>query len=185
MLPHPLIDSALNFAARAHDGQRRKSTDVPYLVHPVGVMLVLIECDETEPELLAAALLHDTIEDTKVTLDQLHATFGERVAMIVEGCSEPDKKDTWEHRKEHTIAYLRTAPREIALVSAADKLHNVRSMIADYATLGDKLWTRFKRGRDSTAWYHRSVAASLSEGVLHDHVLIGKLDKAVAELFDR
>lgn len=180
-----LLDSALIFAARAHDGQRRKSTDVPYIIHPVGVMLVLIECNETDPELLAAALLHDTVEDTGVTLDHLRATFGERVAAIVAGCSEPDKSDTWEHRKEHTISFLRTAPREIALVSAADKLHNVRSMIMDYATLGDHLWTRFNRGRDSTAWYHRSVVASLKEGDLREHILIRRLDEAVSGLFDR
>lgn len=183
MLPHPLVDSALNFAARAHDGQKRKSTDVPYLVHPVGVMLVLIECHETDPELLAAALLHDTVEDTKVTLSQLRETFGVRVAAIVEGCSEPDKGDTWEHRKEHTIAYLRTAPREIALVSAADKLHNVRSMIVDYATLGDQLWTRFKRGRESTAWYHRSVVASLGQSVVREHEIVMKLRAEVKTLF--
>jgi (p)ppGpp synthase/HD superfamily hydrolase len=156
---------------------------VPYIVHPVGVMMVLVECGETDLDLLVAALLHDTVEDTGVTLAQVREGFGERVALIVEGCSEPDKSDTWEHRKEHTIAYLRIAPREIALVSAADKLHNVRSMILDYATLGDHLWTRFNRGRDSTAWYHRSVVASLSESVLRDHQIVAKLRVEVETLF--
>ncbi len=183
MFTTDLIDAALVFAARAHDGQKRKSTDVPYLVHPVGVMMVLVECGETDPELLAAALLHDTVEDTAATLADLRARFGARVAAIVEGCSEPDKSDTWEQRKQHTIAYLKTAPRDIALVSAADKLHNVRSMARDYAALGDKLWSRFKRGRAEIAWYYRAIVASLKAGALREHPIVGKLESATKELF--
>ncbi len=180
---HVLIDSALIFAARAHDGQKRKSTDVPYIVHPVGVMLVLVECGETDSELLAAALLHDTVEDTGVTLAELREKFGERIAFIVEGCSEPDKGDTWENRKHHTIAFLRTAPRDVALVSAADKLHNVRSMIADHAAQGDRLWSRFKRGREEVAWYHRSILASLKAGEIREHEIVRRLSAAVEGLF--
>jgi (p)ppGpp synthase/HD superfamily hydrolase len=180
---HVLIDSALIFAARAHAKQRRKSTDVPYIIHPVGVMMVLVECNETDPELLAAALLHDTVEDTGVTLAELRTHFGEHVAQIVDGCSEPDKGDTWEHRKEHTIAYLKTAPRDIALVSAADKLHNVRSMVMDYQALGNTLWLRFKRGREQTGWYYRSVLQSFKDGVIKDHIIVAKLEKEVTLLF--
>ena len=180
---HTLIDSALAFAARAHDGQRRKSTDVPYIVHPVGVMLALIECGETDPELLTAALLHDTVEDTGVTLAELRERFGTRIALIVEGCSEPNKNDTWEHRKQHTVAHLRTAPRDVALVSAADKLHNVRSMAADYSTMGERLWSRFKRGKPEIAWYYRSATDSLKASELREHEVVRKLDEAVKGLF--
>jgi (p)ppGpp synthase/HD superfamily hydrolase len=183
MFNSQFLDNALVFAARAHDGQKRKSTDVPYVVHPVGVMLVLLECGEIDPALLAAALLHDTLEDTAVTLAQLRNAFGERVAGIVEGCSEPDKRDSWEHRKKHTIAYLRTAPRDIALVSAADKLHNVRSMVRDHAEQGDRLWTRFKRGRADIAWYYRSIVNSLGRHDLRDHALVQKLADEVAQFF--
>lgn len=168
---------------RAHDGQKRKSTDVPYVVHPVGVMLALLECGETEAELLAAALLHDTVEDTRVTLAEVQAAFGERVARIVGGCSEPDKGDSWERRKEHTITYLRTAPREVALVSAADKLHNVRSMARDYAEQEEALWSRFKRGRGEITWYYRSIVGSLTQSELRHHALIRKLAQEVAEFF--
>lgn len=180
---HILTDAALSFAARAHSGQMRKGTDVPYIVHPVGVMLALIEAGETEPELLAAALLHDTVEDTGTTLAELRRRFGERVAAIVEGCSEPDKRDTWEARKQHTIHYLRTAPRDVLLVAAADKLHNLRSLAADEVALGSQLWKRFKRGRIETAWYYRSTAASLRESELREHVLIQRLDEAVTRFF--
>ena len=184
-MPDPnLVDSALIFAAHAHQHQRRKSTDIPYIVHPVGVMLTLIQCGESDPELLAAALLHDTVEDTGVTLAQLRDQFGPRVAAIVEGCSEPDKRDSWENRKQHTIAYLQTAPRDVQLVSAADKFHNLRSMMTDYAEQGDVLWERFKRGRASIAWYYRAVTDSLLAGELRTHPLIQQLDKAVRVFFD-
>ena len=182
-MTNTLIEAALIFAARAHADQKRKSTDVPYIVHPVGVMLVLLETGETDPELLAAALLHDTVEDTGVTLAQLREKFGARVAEIVAGCSEPDKSAPWEERKQHTVNYLKTAPRPIQLVSAADKLHNLRSMAADYAELGDALWSRFKRGRAEIAWYYRSVAASLKAGELRAHPLIRALDETVQSFF--
>jgi len=178
-----LVDEALTFAARAHARQVRKATDIPYIVHPVGVMLALLESGENDPELLAAALLHDTVEDTGVTLAELREKFGTRVAEIVAGCSEPDKRDTWEARKQHTVAYLKTAPRAIQLVSAADKLHNIRSMTADYAEQGDALWSRFKRGRADIAWYYRAVTASLKEGELRDHPLIRQLDETVKMFF--
>jgi len=178
-----LVNAALIFAARAHAHQKRKSTDVPYIVHPVGVMLVLLECSEADPELLAAALLHDTVEDTGVTLAQLREKFGARVAEIVEGCSEPDKRDTWENRKQHTVSYLKAAPRAVQLVSAADKLHNLRSLAADHAEVGDALWSRFKRGRTEIAWYYRAVTDSLKEGELQEHALIRKLDEAVISFF--
>ncbi len=178
-----LVYAALIFAARAHANQKRKSTDVPYIVHPVGVMLVLLECGEADPELLAAALLHDTVEDTGVTLAQLRERFGARVAEIVEGCSEPDKSDTWENRKQHTVGYLKTAPRAVQLVSAADKLHNLRSLASDHAEVGDALWLRFKRGQTEIAWYYRAVTASLAEGDLREHPLIRKLDEAVTSFF--
>ena len=146
-------------------------------------MLALLETGETDPELLAAALLHDTVEDTGTPLTRLRAEFGARVAEIVEGCSEPDKGDTWEHRKQHTVEYLRTAPRDVQVVAAADKLHNLRSLIADEQVLGDRLWTRFKRGRDDVAWYYRSVTASLKAGGLEAHPLVQQLDSAVQGFF--
>lgn len=185
-MPNPLIESALIFAARAHAGQKRKSTNVPYIVHPVSVMLLLMEHGEHDAELLTAALLHDTVEDTGVTLEQVRAEFGEAVAAIVAGCSEPAKHDhSWEERKRHTIAALPTAPRAVQLVSAADKLHNLLSMVTDHATQGEGLWSRFNRGRDSIAWYYRSVADSLSQGGLRDHSLMRDLNETVQQFFGK
>jgi (p)ppGpp synthase/HD superfamily hydrolase len=182
---NPLIDASLAFAARAHAGQNRKATDIPYIVHPVGVMLILIEAGENDPEVLAAALLHDTVEDTGVTLAQIREAFGPRVAEIVEGCSEPDHGGMWEARKQHTVEYLKTAPRAVQLITAADKLHNLRSMIADYAEQGEALWSRFKRGRKETAWYYRAVTESLKSGELRDQPLICELEEAIESFFGK
>jgi len=180
----PVVEAALIFAARAHRHQKRKGTDVPYIVHPVGVMLTLQAAGETDPELLAAALLHDTLEDAGVTLDTLRERFGVRVAALVEGASEPFARDEpWETRKQHTVEHLRTAPRDVQLVAAADKLHNLNSMVTDYAVLGDGLWKRFKRGREETAWYYRAVAGSLRAGELAEHPLMSELSQAVKDFF--
>jgi len=178
-----LLDAALAFAAIAHQGQKRKGTRIPYIVHPVGVMLILLQAGEADAEILAAALLHDTVEDSGVKLAELHKQFGARVAEIVAGCSEPNRWAAWEVRKQHTVAYLRTAPRAVQLVMAADKLHNLRSLAADYAEVGEAVWRRFKRGRAETAWYYGAVIDSLKAGGLGDHPLLHELDRSAAEFF--
>lgn len=149
------------FATRAHRGQVRKGTDIPYISHPYAVGLILQKAGCRE-EVVSAGIMHDLLEDTDVTLEQIRVKFGLEVAGIVEGCSEPNHDDLpWETRKEHTITYLKTAPIEVRLVACADKLHNVRSMLVDYSRVGEELWKRFKRGREKQEWYYRAVAASL------------------------
>jgi (p)ppGpp synthase/HD superfamily hydrolase len=179
-----LLDAALAFAAIAHQGQKRKGTGIPYIVHPVGVMVVLLQAGETDADVLAAALLHDTVEDAGTTLTELRERFGERVAEIVAGCSEPDKRAPWEARKQHTVAYLQTASRAVQLVVVADKLHNLRSLAADYAEIGEPLWQRFKRGRAQMAWYYRAVVDSLKVGSFGDHPLLQELERSTAQFFD-
>jgi (p)ppGpp synthase/HD superfamily hydrolase len=180
----PLVDAALIYAARAHRHQVRKGTDVPYIVHPVGVMLLLEHAGETDPELLAAALLHDTLEDAGATVDELAQLFGQRVADIVVGCTEPDHGSApWEVRKQHTVAHLRGAPRDVQLVSAADKLHNLTSMTLEHVEQGDQLWQRFNRGRASIEWYYRSIAASLSATDLADHPIVRELQATITTFF--
>jgi (p)ppGpp synthase/HD superfamily hydrolase len=183
---HPLVNQALLFAARAHHGQMRKGTDIPYLVHPVGVLLVLVEAGESDPALLAAALLHDTLEDTGVTVEALRAAFGERVAAIVAGCTEPfGRDDPWEVRKQHTVEHLRTAPRDVLLVAAADKLHNLESIVLDHGQVGDALWDRFNRGQPETAWYYRALAESLQAGELAEHPIVLRFARTVDSFFGR
>lgn len=184
MLYPPLLELALSFAARAHLGQVRKGTDTPYIVHPVGVMLTLQAAGEHDPDLLAAALLHDTLEDAGVSVEALGELFGPRVAELVAGASEPfAREDLWETRKQHTVEFLRTAPRGVQLVAAADKLHNLSSMVVDHAVQGERLWERFNRGRVEIAWYYRAVTASLQAGGLADHPLIRDLAATVDNFF--
>ena len=158
-----MIEEAIEVAAKAHQGQVRKASDVPYISHPymVGMMLAKAGCQD---EVVAAGILHDTVEDTDLTLDYVRERFGDRVAFIVEGCSEPDKSATWEERKRHTLDYLRTAPWEIRLVSCADKLHNARTILAARREIGDEVWQRFKRGRKEQEWYYRGLVEVLCNG---------------------
>jgi (p)ppGpp synthase/HD superfamily hydrolase len=154
------VETAIEWAAKAHKNQYRKGTDMPYVSHPyaVGMMLAQAGCEE---EVIIAAILHDTVEDTEVTLEDIRNQFGSRVAVIVEGCSEPDKELPWEERKQHTLDYLRTAPIEVCMVACADKLHNVRSMLVEYQEQGERTWERFNRGREKQAWYYRGLVKSL------------------------
>lgn len=152
-----MLDTAIELAARAHRGQLRKGTDVPYIAHPFGVGLILARAGYDE-EVIIAGILHDTVEDTDVTLERVEETFGARVAAIVRGCSEPDKDLPWEDRKHHTIEQLATASIEVQAVTCADKLHNVRSLMAALREEGPGVWARFNRGREQQAWYYRGLA---------------------------
>ena len=152
-----LIFDAIEYAAQAHREHFRKGTNIPYIIHPISVAKILIEYDCAE-ELVIAALLHDTVEDTAVTLEAIRAKFGEKVAGLVEAASEPDKSDTWENRKRHTLEYLKTAPMEVLLLSCADKLDNIRSIKEDYERFGESVWKRFRRAKDAQKWYYTELA---------------------------
>ncbi|MFT4415937.1 HD domain-containing protein [Fredinandcohnia humi] len=175
-----IVEKAIMVASKAHDGQYRKLTNIPYITHPLGVGLLLIR-NNARPELVAAGILHDTVEDTEITVEDIREAFGEEIAEIVEGCSEPDKALAWEERKEHTISFLRTASEDIRTVACADKLHNIRSIIKDYGENGEKVWSRFKRGREKQEWYYRSVINSL--GYASTFPLLEELKKEVDSLF--
>src|SRR5437870_3730227 len=122
-----LVERAIEVAAQAHRGQVRKGTDIPYISHPYAVGLLLARAG-LPVELVAAGILHDTVEDTYLNLEYIRDHFGETVALIVEGCSEPERRAPWEERKQHTLDYLCAAPWEVRVVACADKLHNVRSI---------------------------------------------------------
>jgi (p)ppGpp synthase/HD superfamily hydrolase len=158
------IDRAIEFAAKAHHKQYRKSSNVPYISHPYSVAILLKDagCDE---DVVIAGLLHDVVEDTPVTLKDIKLHFGEKVTEIVDGCSEPDRKAPWKERKKHTIQYLKNAPFNIKIVSCADKLHNLRTISSGLQSIGDSFWDRFHKGYDDQRWYYISIAESLFEGL--------------------
>lgn len=181
---NPMILSALDLATKAHTGQLRKGTDIPYITHPSAVGLILSQygCNAA---VIAAGILHDTVEDGDVSLEQIATKFSPEVAALVKGCSEPDKKATWIPRKLHTIEYLRTAPLDVKLVSSADKLHNITSIASDYEEHGVELWKRFKRGREDQEWYYRSVVDALGNDGFDEHPLHVALTEAVDEFFTK
>jgi len=181
-----LVDRAIGFAARAHKGQKRKAGDVPYIAHPVAVAMILQDmgCDET---IVAAGLLHDTVEDTKVNIEDIRFYFGDAIADIVAGCTEPSKKSVrWETRKLHSIQVLRDAPLAVKLVAAADKYHNLSHTLYNEGIIGQAVWERFGRGKEQQAWYYRSVLKSLLANVSNpdQYSIFGKLEDMVNVVFD-
>jgi (p)ppGpp synthase/HD superfamily hydrolase len=179
-----VVSEAVMFATHAHLGQPKKGTRAPYIWHPLSVGKLLHDVD-APLELVVAGILHDTVEDTAVTLEEIENRFGHRVAELVKGCSESDKSSSWEERKMHTIKSLRAAPDEVKIVSAADKLDNLRTINTDLRKVGDRVWKRFRRGRDKQETYYRSVLASLKSGgdEISIHPLVCALEAEIESVF--
>ena len=158
-----MIDKAMRFATKAHEGQVRKGTSRPYIVHPVEVGDIVSSMTKDE-EVISAAILHDTIEDCKgVTRDMLAEEFSERVASLVAQESE-DKSKTWRERKSTTIQKIRTAQREVQMIGLADKLSNMRDIDRDYPVVGEELWNRFRmKDKKIIGWYYKGVRDALRE----------------------
>jgi (p)ppGpp synthase/HD superfamily hydrolase len=160
----PALDSrfeeALIFATRLHQEQNRKGKNLPYISHLLAVTALVFQAGGDEDEVIAA-LLHDAVEDQGglQTLDEIRRRFGERVAMIVEGCSDSlgEPKPPWLERKTRYLAHLVTAPVEVRRVSLADKLHNARTILTDLEEYGESTWTRFNGGRQGSLWYYQSL----------------------------
>lgn len=183
-------DEALVFASGLHRDHHRKGTGIPYLSHLVAVSsLVLEHADPLHPHyenLAIAALLHDAIEDRPQggkTREAILAAFGPDVLAIVEGCSDSDGMDKapWNERKQQYLAHLPEAAPVVMLVSAADKLHNARAILADYRQHGDALWSRFKGGKEGSLWYYRELAAVFSRFEI-TRTLAAELNEVVADL---
>lgn len=132
-----------------------------------------------------AGALHDTVEDSSVVIDDIRGEFGEEVARLVEGASEPDKSDTWENRKEHSIEYLDSASLDVVLVSFADKLDNIRDIRTDYKKLGDGVFSRFNRLKDQQAWYYRSLSSVFSKRLVDEPFvsLLREFKSEIAKVF--
>jgi len=156
----PRFLRAFQFAAEKHRGQTRKASTIPYVAHLMGVASLVLEAGGDE-DLAIAALLHDVVEDCggELMLKEVRRRFGSRVAKIVDGCTDAYviPKPPWRERKESYIRRLKTEGAETRLVSAADKLNNVRSILSDYRALGESVWSRFNGGREGTIWYYRTL----------------------------
>ena len=152
-----MLNEAIEFATKAHEGQFRKGTKRPYIVHPIEVADIVTTMTRDQ-EVICAAVLHDTIEDCAgVTKETLEDRFGERVAMLVD-CESEDKSKSWEERKSTTIRRLRTAPGEVQMIGLADKLSNMRDIHRDYPVFGENLWMRFRMQiKAAMGWYYKSI----------------------------
>ena len=159
------FDKAVAFATQAHSGTERRGKGYPYIIHPMEAVSIVATITN-DPEMLAAALLHDTVEDTSVTIEMIRSEFGDRVADLVQHETAPVDADApWRTRKKAQIAQLQKAPYDSKVVAMGDKLSNMRALAADYKVIGDQLWKRFHapNGKEDIAWYYRSLAEVLSE----------------------
>lgn len=183
-----LLDRAIVFAVKAHHNTERRGKGFPYIVHPMEAVEVVATITPDQ-ELLAAAALHDTIEDTDVTVEQIRAEFGDRVAnlvhsesdRLVEGLSEAE---SWRDRKQEAIDRLAVAPHDAKIVALGDKLSNMRAIWRDYQVKGDELWKIFHvTDKELHEWHYRGLAASLSE--LGDTFAYKEFVRLIDEVFEK
>ncbi len=177
------LDAAFVFAHRLHRDQTRKGSDRPYITHLLTVAGIVAEYGGDEDQIIAA-LLHDTVEDQggRPILDEIRNEFGENVAAYVEACTDAfvHPKPPWRERKESFLRSLVNVPEAAYLIITADKVHNIRSMIADLETIGPRLWDRFNVDRDQILWYHREICLELTKR--WKHPLLDELSAAVETL---
>jgi GTP pyrophosphokinase len=177
------LEEALVYAAQVHRDQFRKAAEVPYIIHLLGVAAIVGDYGGSEDQVIAA-LLHDAPEDQggRERLEDIRRRFGENVARIVEGCTDTFEtpKPAWRQRKERYIAHLRHAPAEVRLVSAADKLHNTRTIIEAVRQDGDAVFERFNGKKVGTLWYYPAIVEALEAN--GPHSLVAELRRAVNEL---
>jgi (p)ppGpp synthase/HD superfamily hydrolase len=176
--------TALSFAAELHRDHYRKETPIPYVSHLLAVASLALEHGADQDEAIAA-LLHDAQEDrggTKTTAT-IAILYGDRVAEIVRGCSdseESENKSAWKERKEAYLEHLENASTSVRLVSACDKLHNARAILADLRVVGNDLWSRFSGGREGSLWYYHSLVKEFKTGGPNE--LAAELDRVVGEI---
>ncbi len=177
-----ILDAAA-LAYECHGEQRRKNSEVPYIVHPFAVAALVGEYGGTEDQFIAA-LLHDTVEDGGglPVLERIRARFGDPVAEWVWACSDShtQPKPPWRARKEKHLAAMADAAPELKLILAADKLHNARAIALSHRSEGATVWERFNGGREGTRWYYREAVAALNSG--WNHPLLCDLAAAVEVL---
>lgn len=163
-----LLSKALIFAINAHSGMVRKGTNLPYIVHPMEAVAIVASMTD-DKELIAAAALHDVVEDTEHDIDEIRKDFGDRVAKLVASESENKRpelpeEETWKIRKTETLEHLKNASLDIKIITLGDKLSNIRAIYRDYLELGDKLWDRFnQKNKSEHGWYYSSIADLLSD----------------------
>ena len=180
-----LLTDAIAFAAKCHEGQFRKRTAIPYIVHPIEACAIAATLTG-DPEVLSSAVLHDVVEDAGVGEEELRERFGERVAALVGAESEQKEADaagSWRRRKQHAVDRLAGASPDEMILTLADKLSNLRAIDRDFGALGDALWRRFNQpDREMHAWYYRSIREALAP--LADTAAFREYSALVGKVFE-
>ena len=181
-----IFERAIEFALLAHHGMTRKGSPSPYITHPMEVASIAASMTNDE-NVLSAAVLHDVVEDTPYTIENIREQFGECVASLVSSDTE-DKmeslppEDTWLARKTATIEYLKRASREEKIIVLSDKLSNIRSCRKEQLLIGDKLWERFhEKRKEKHAWYYTSILHAVDE--LRDEFAYLEYKRLVEDVF--
>lgn len=181
------VETAIQYALDAHAGMKRKGKERPYILHPLEVLCIVSTMTGDE-DVLAAAVLHDTVEDTGVTLFDIREHFGERTASLVASESENKRENqsaesTWRIRKQETIDHLKSADRDVKLICLGDKLSNLREIARDYALMGDALWERFnQKDKAMHRWYYSSILELVS-GTIDEVPAIGEYRELMVTVF--
>ena len=162
----PLIERAIRTAMRLHEGDTRKTDpNLPYMTHLIHVAFIL-QGHGFGDDVVAAGLLHDTLEDTEYTVEDATADFGDEIAAMVLAVTE-EKHWRWEQRKERYLRVIESASPEVKAICAADKIHNLSSIIDAYIESGDAIWKKFSRGRERTLAFYERALESVSAGWEH------------------
>jgi myo-inositol-1(or 4)-monophosphatase len=183
-----LLDRAIVFALRAHAGTERRGKGFPYIVHPLEAVTIVATMT-SDQELLAAAALHDTVEDTDVTIDQIRAEFGDRIASLVAADSDipvqdMNAEDSWYVRKQAAIDRIAASSHDAKIVAMGDKLSNMRAIARDYAMQGDALWNLFRvNNRKDHEWHYRGLAEALRE--LQDTFAYKEFEQLINQVFTK
>ncbi|MBM7552023.1 HD domain-containing protein [Thalassobacillus pellis] len=177
-----MLKKAKLFAEKAHEGQRRKSTGEPYITHPIRVADILMEAGFSD-EVVCAGYLHDVVEDTNVTLNDIQHAFGNSVANLVAAHTE-DKKKSWKERKQHTIDTVKTGSLEVKSLIVADKLDNLLSMEAEYAAKGEEIWKHFNAGYEAQQWYNQGIVSHMNKGLIERPAFFTTYEKPSEDFSD-
>lgn len=179
-----MLFEAIEFATHAHKGQYRKGTRFPFIIHPLAVARILIGYNYSQ-DIVVSGVLHDTLENTPVTLEEIRASFGKRVAGLVMSVTEKDRKRPWEVRKLNMLAELEHATLDVLILECADKLDNLRETLSEQQYLGEAVWNRFNRPKHYQNWYYSSLAKLLSERIRRepDRSLYNEFERELSQLF--
>lgn len=177
-----LLDYAIYFATKAHNGQKRKSDkDVDMIFHPFTVGMMLQRSGASE-EAVIAGILHDVVEDTRYTINDIKEEFGDDIAKVVLEVSEK-KELPWDERKQEAIDRIKIASIDGKLVECADKISNLETMYNLYVEQGDDIWKSFKRPKEKQKWYYTEMYKAVIENTNEDNILFDRLKKILEKLF--